>query len=419
MSKQKYIEWDVPIDSIKQNTPIGFMVELSQKNNFRLNTQRFSTFYIGDSNDLYKFSYSKDEGDTWQDFPSVGEYFDQSFKMRLWVKEEDVQNIFVLTSDGLKETSSNLMDKQSFSLINNDNILDIDLGKISKNVYMLADNKVYIFNTKTQYLKSFNTDENTWGIIVDEVRDSLWEIGYDKVTLKDLKGNIVFYEYIETTSSSHSTNNKGKVLNRHNGNIVFHMENEIFEVNRKNETINNFTSSQDIKSICFSSRNDYLTTYGTNVLGFLSEGLFEESAVTTILDSIGGTTLHELKSDEIVFFSLDEINNRLYKWSLLSESQELLWSLELNEQIDKIYSKLGSDFVYLIKNEELHLARDEGDKAKMISSCEYSNNIKVVVIGDYETPLHTYYRVTGKDDFTGICFGVVCENFKILPKGSS
>ena len=225
--KKQYIEWDVPLDEVQIGIPIGFDVELSQNRIYAPVTYRLSTHK--ESSALYysRFYYSLNKGLTWIAYPSGndGFAFYQAFKMRLEVNADNAEGLVAYSSGTVYKISadgSSILDELE---INIPFVYDIGYGTKSDVLYLTESSTVYRINNHNSlkpYDNSLNVlGEIAMGVVVDEVRNSFWQINQESVCLRRLDGEKLFCvdlgEEVDIDHSSSSSSSSSSLV----GNTAF------------------------------------------------------------------------------------------------------------------------------------------------------------------------------------------------------
>jgi len=211
--RKQYIEWDVPLSEVQQGVPVGFEVELSQNRFFSTKNYRLTTFEDNDSPFISDFYYSLDSGSSWIQYPQgeVGNVFYQAFKMRLVLNAAHASSIIAYTDGVIYKLSADLRSVHDTFQINVDNI-DVGYGGVTDSLFLVGEKTLYRISTKDElvpYDNSLNVNgDDILGLLVDEDRNSFWQINRSSVVLKDLDGEKIYsidIPNIDVDSSSSSS----------------------------------------------------------------------------------------------------------------------------------------------------------------------------------------------------------------------
>ena len=191
---KRYIEWDIPASEVQYGVPVGFEVELSQNSSFNPKTYRLSTYEENHEALNARFSYSLDNGGTWvpYTFGETGLVFNQTFRMRLEVAAAHAGSIIVLNANQVYKASGDLETIEETLVVDLLPIQDTSYGTKTDTLFAVSQNTLYRIQTRPAlqpYNFSFNVaHDNILGIVVDESRESFWQINRDSVCLKNLYG---------------------------------------------------------------------------------------------------------------------------------------------------------------------------------------------------------------------------------------
>lgn len=219
MSNRKlYFEWSVSGDEVQDGVPVGFEVQISNNPTFYPICYTIRTSGEIDGPLSGKFQYSTNNGTSWTNYPTTesGVVFNSDYKVR--VKIEVFESGFIFASKNGKiyritPDGKTVVEEYTkpFGQINGISYFDKD-----NDIWMRsADRVIYKTNTKpifSQRANSVNAEFDPIGMIVDQNRGTFWQIGRDKVCLKNKNGRSFFCiklpkfenEYIDEDFSSSS-----------------------------------------------------------------------------------------------------------------------------------------------------------------------------------------------------------------------
>jgi len=217
--RKKYIEWEVPASKVQLGVAVGFEIELSQNANFHPITYRMTTFE--EQSELYygRFYYSLDDGDTWASYPSgeAGKIFNQPFRMKLELNANNTGHIVAFADGYVYKISANGQTINESWNININDIIDSGYDEKDGVLYLTGLKTLYrvqIDPVISAYDNSININgDGAIGVVVDDVRETFWQINHSNVCLKNLYGETIYctdlgydidVEYSSSSSSSSS-----------------------------------------------------------------------------------------------------------------------------------------------------------------------------------------------------------------------
>ena len=201
-----------------------------------------------------------------------------------------------------------------------------------------------------------------------------------------------------------------KLINKFNGNLVFAGNTDfgdiIYECNLLTKNVTNAFSTQSIKDICLYSGINYLVAFGTSWLGLYNNGILSQNYI-----NVGINVDKIIKNSFGNYYILNRSNNTLYKFSeFVSESSSSsssidfvsallpIWSVNLpdySKRFDGNIAIRDSDHMLIYSNNnDIHMIRDEGDDAILMSSLVItnSNSLMNIIIGSEFIATHGFIR---------------------------
>lgn len=197
--RKQYFEWEVTENEVLTGVPVGFEVEFSQNPRFYPVLYRISTFEEDIGEIQGKFYYSLDNGATWVDYPvgEAGQAFNQPYKIRLSVQIAETGYIYALRNSVVYRIvgdGRSIVD--SYEIEGVDNFSDIGIQEKDDVLCLVGNNntmyRLSIGSGLEPYSNSLNINSDPMAIAVDSYRNSYWEIGAEKILLKNMHGETIF-----------------------------------------------------------------------------------------------------------------------------------------------------------------------------------------------------------------------------------